>query len=44
MKHKIKVKIMQFGVNSKKATTVYKLQGVSLDRMVVRSWSYRFPN
>ena len=44
MTHKIKVRIIQFVVNSNKATTVHKLQGVSLDRMVVRSWSYKFPN
>ena len=38
--HQVKVKIIQFGVNSNKATTGHKLQGVSLDRMVVRSWNY----
>ena len=35
------VKILQFGVNSNKATTGHKLQGVSLNRMVVRSWNHR---
>ena len=44
MTHKIKVKIIQFGIKSNKAITVHKLQGVSLDRMVDRSWRYRFPN
>ena len=44
MKHKMRVKMVQFGVNSNKATTVHKLQGVSLNRMVIRSWSYKFPN
>ena len=44
MSHSIKVKIIQFGVNSNKATTGHKLQGVSLKRMVVRSWGYRFKN
>ena len=31
MKHKLRVKMIQFGVNSNKATTVHKLQGVSLN-------------
>ena len=44
MTHKMRVKMVQFGVNSKKATTINKLQGVSLNRMVIRSWSYKFPN
>ena len=37
MKHKMRVKMVQFGVNSNKATTVHKLQQVSLNRMVIRS-------
>ena len=44
MKHKVKVKVVQFGVNSNKATTGYKLQGISLNQMVVRSWNYSTPN
>ena len=44
MKHNINARIMHFGINSNKATTGHKLQGVSLNRMVVRSWSYTFPN
>ena len=44
MKHKVKVKVVQFGVNSSKATTGHKLQGVSLNQMVVRSWNYNTPN
>ena len=44
IKHKINVRILHFGVNSNKATTGHKLQEVSLNRMVVRSWSYTFPN
>ena len=44
MKHNINARIIHFGVNSNKATTGHKLQGVSLNRMVVRSWSYTFPN
>ena len=44
MKHKVKVKVVQFGVNSSKATTGHKLQGVSLNQMVVRSWNYSTPN
>ena len=35
--------MVQFGVNSNKATTVHKLQGVSLNRMVIRLWSCKFP-
>ena len=38
------VKIVQFGVNSNKATTGHKLQGISLNQMVVRSWNYSTPN
>ena len=37
--HQVKVKIVQFGVNLNKATTGHKLQGVSLNQMVVRSWN-----
>ena len=44
MKHKVKVKVVQFGDNSNKATTGHKLQGVSLNQMVVRSWNYSTPN
>ena len=44
MKHKVKVKVVQFGVNSNKAKTGHKLQGVSLIQMVVRSWNYSTPN
>ena len=44
MKHKVNVKIIKFGVNSNKGTTGHKLQGVSLNRMVVRSWNYRCNN
>jgi len=44
MKHKMRVKMVQFGVNSNTTTTFHKLQGVSLNRMVIRSWSYKFPN
>ena len=44
MKHKMRVKMVQFGVNSNKTTTVHKLQGVLLNRMVIGSWSYKFPN
>ena len=36
MTHKVNGKIIQFGVNSNKLTTGHKLQGVSLNRMVVR--------
>ena len=43
-KHNINAKKTHFGVNSKKATTGHKLQGVSLNRKVVRSWSYTFTN
>ena len=44
MQHKVNVRIIQFGVNPNKTTTGHKLQGVLLNRMVVRSWSYTFPN
>ena len=44
MTHKVNVKMIQLGVNSNKATTGHKLQGGSLNRMVVRSWDYRTPN
>ena len=44
MYHQVKVKIVQFGVISNKATTGHKLQGVSLNQMLVRSWNYRTPN
>ena len=44
MKHKMNARISYFGVNSNKATNGHKLHGVSLNRMVVRSWSYIFPN
>ena len=40
MKHEIKVKIIQFGVNSNKVTTGHELQGVSWNRMIVMSWNY----
>ena len=40
MKQIIVLKIIQFYVNSNKVTTGHKLQGVSMNRMVVRSWSY----
>ena len=39
-KYLVKVKIIQFGVNSNKATTGHKLQRVSLNRVVVISWNY----
>ena len=38
IKHKINVKMIQFGANSIKATTGHKLQGVSLNIMFVRYW------
>ena len=44
MKHNINARIIHFGVNSNKATTGHKLQGISMNRMVVKSWSYIFPN
>ena len=44
IKHTLNVKIIQFGVNANKATTGHKLQGVSLNRMIVRSWAYGVPN
>ena len=44
MKHIVNVKMVQFAVNSNKATTGHKLQGVTLKKMVVRSWNYRTPN
>ena len=44
IKHTLNVKIIQFGVNANKATTGHKLQGVSLNQMVVRSWAYGVPN
>ena len=44
MTHKVNVKMIQFGVNSNKTTTGHKLQGVTLNRMVVRSWNYGTPN
>ena len=44
MQHKVGVKIIQFGVNSNKATTRHKLQGASLNKMVVRSWEYGIVN
>ena len=44
MSLKVSVIIIQFGVNSNKATTGHTLQGVSLNRIVVRFWSYTFPN
>ena len=40
IQHKVGVKIVQFGVNSNKATTGHKLQGDSLNTMVVQSWEY----
>ena len=43
MKHNINARIIHIGVNSIKATTGHKLQGVSLNRMVIRFWSYAFP-
>ena len=43
-KHNINARIIYFGVNSNKATTGHTLQGVSLNRIVVRFWSYTFPN
>ena len=42
--HKIGIKIIQFGVNSNIDTTRNRLQGPSLNQMIVRSWSYGFPN
>ena len=44
IEHKINARMLHFGVNSNKTTTGHKLQGASLNRMVVRSWSYTFPN
>ena len=44
MKNNINARILHFGVNLNKATTGDKPQGVSLNRIVVRSWSYSFPN
>ena len=40
MQHKVGAKIIQFGVNSNKSTIRNKLQGISLNQMIVRSWSY----
>ena len=37
MQHKVGAKIIQFGVNSNKATTGHKLQGASLNKMVFQS-------
>lgn len=37
-------KIKQFGVNSNIATTGHKLQGMSKDKIIVTSWSYKFKN
>ena len=39
MKHKVRIKIVQFGVNSNKATTGHKLEGNSLNQMVLRPWN-----
>lgn len=40
MTHKVNLQMIQFVGNSNKATIDHKLQGVSLDRMVFRSWNY----
>ena len=40
IQHKVGVTIILFDMNSNKATTGHKLQGASLNRMVVRSWEY----
>ena len=40
IKHKVQVKMVQFGVNSNKAKNGHKLQGTTLKRIVVISWSY----
>ena len=41
---KVKVKVVQCTVNSNITTIGHKLQGVSLNQMVVRSWNYSTPN
>ena len=38
------VKVTQLPVNCNIATTGHKLQGMSLDNLVVNSWAYRFEN
>ena len=40
----MKVKMLQFRVNSNKLTIGHTIQGFSLKRRVVRSWNYRMPN
>ena len=40
----MKVKVIQCAVNSNSATTGHKLQGISLNQMVVRYWNYSTPN
>ena len=37
---KVKGKVVQCAINSNSATTGHKLQGVSLNQMVIRSWNY----
>ena len=34
----------QFGINDNIATTVHKLQGVSLDNLIIHSWNYAIKN
>ena len=34
----------QFGINDNIATTVHKLQGVSLDNLIIHSWNYVIKN
>ena len=38
------VKVTQIPVNCNIATTGHKLQGMSLDNLVVNSWGYKFEN
>ena len=41
---KVKVKVVQCAVNLNSTTTGHKLQDVSLNQMVVRSWNYSTQN
>ena len=44
MKHKVIIKMFEFGVYSNKATTGYTLQGELMPRMVITSWNYSTRN
>ena len=43
--YKVKgIHMTQFGINDNIATTVHKLQGVSLDNLIIHSWNYAIKN